>query len=222
MSQMGNTDRLLELPLFLGMSRSDLNDVASTTQCSVWHASGGKVVVAEGDVCTQLLFLLEGEMMTERSSVGNGYTVKELFRAPDVLQPECLFGLTQRYTRTFSTLNKCQILAIDKSEVVHLIEKYSIFRLNFINIVSTQAQKQARMPWRNIPQNIRQKIRRFAEHHCMRPAGYKCLNIKMERLAREIGESRLNVSRELHAMQREGLITLRRGEIGIPALEMIN
>lgn len=222
MSPLSNTDRLLELPLFLGMSRSDLNDVAAVTQCSIRRVSSGKIIVAEDDVCTQLLFLLEGEMTTERSSADNGYTLKELLRAPDVLQPECLFGLTQRYSRTFVTLNKCQILAVDKTEVIRLMEQYSIFRLNFINIVSTQAQKQARMPWRNAPQSIRQKIRRFTERHCMRPAGYKCLNIKMERLAREIGESRLNVSKELRRMQGEGLITLKRGEIGIPALEMIN
>lgn len=222
MSPLSNTDRLLELPLFLGMSRSDLNDVAADTQCSTRRVSGGKVVVAEDDACTQLLFLLEGKMTAECSSTDKGYTLKELFSAPDVLQPECLFGLTQHYSRTFSTANKCQILALDKAEVTRLMEKYSIFRLNFINIVSTQAQKQARMPWRNAPQSIRQKIRRFTERHCMRPAGYKCLNIKMERLAREIGESRLNVSRELRRMQGEGLIMLKRGEIAIPALEMIN
>jgi hypothetical protein len=55
----------------------------------------------------------------------------------------------------------------------------------------------------------------------MRPAGEKTLNIKMETLATLIAESRLNVSRELNAMQQEGLISITRGIIRVPALEKL-
>lgn len=56
---------------------------------------------------------------------------------------------------------------------------------------------------------------------CLRPAGEKTVRIKMERLSDEINESRLNVSRELNAMKDEGIITLRRGEIQVYALEKL-
>ena len=48
---------------------------------------------------------------------------------------------------------------------------------------------------------------------------FRSLYIKMEQLGREINESRLNISRELNAMNDEGIITLRRSEICFPALE---
>ena len=41
----------------------------------------------------------------------------------------------------------------------------------------------------------------------------------MEQLAREVNDSRLDVSRALNAMQRDGLLVLRRGRIEIPSLE---
>jgi CRP-like cAMP-binding protein len=54
-----------------------------------------------------------------------------------------------------------------------------------------------------------------------RAEGEKRLHIKMEDLALLIDESRLNVSRELNAMQREGLVTLGRKEITIPDLKKL-
>ena len=43
----------------------------------------------------------------------------------------------------------------------------------------------------------------------------------MTRLAEEVNDSRLNVSIQLNAMEDEGLITLQRGIITIPALEKL-
>ena len=43
----------------------------------------------------------------------------------------------------------------------------------------------------------------------------------MEDFAHLIAESRLNLSRELNKMDKEGIIQLTRGEIHIPALEDI-
>ena len=43
--------------------------------------------------------------------------------------------------------------------------------------------------------------------------------ITMQTLASEIGESRLNVSRELHRLEKENLIQLTRERICIPHLE---
>jgi DNA-binding GntR family transcriptional regulator len=43
----------------------------------------------------------------------------------------------------------------------------------------------------------------------------------MKRLAEELNDSRLEISRALNNMQAEGLILLRRGVIFIPAMEKL-
>ena len=43
----------------------------------------------------------------------------------------------------------------------------------------------------------------------------------MERLAEELNDSRLNVSRVLNRLQAEGLLELHRGRIDIPQLERL-
>lgn len=221
MSPISNTDRLAEFPLFLGMSGADLDDVLATTKFGFSRYASGKTVAAEDSLCTRLLILAEGSLSVESRAYDNGYVLTERTDACDILQPECFFGLTQRYTRTFTALTECCVASLEKADVMRLTEKHVIFRLNLMNNICTSAQKAARTPWRGKPQDIRGKIFRFIEVRCMRPAGGKLLRITMERLAHEIGESRLNVSRELNALHAAGMVRLRRGEIQVPALERL-
>ena len=200
-------ERLLELPLFQGMSRNDLEEVVTSTKfCNLSYAKG-KVVVNENEVCDKLFFLVKGSIYAIGYADDHGYSITETFSAPEILQPERIFGLTQRYSRTFKTKTDCMFISLGKMETLELAEKYEIFRLNMLNIICTK--------------DIRHKIARFIEKRCLRPAGEKTVHIKMERLSDELSESRLNISRELNAMDAEGIISLRRGEIYISALERI-
>ncbi len=214
-------ERLLELPLFQGMSKNDLAQVASSTKFVHITVVKGKTIVDEGDTCSSLLFLVKGTAKAIAHADDNGYSITETFQAPEILQPERIFGLTQRYTRSFKAATDCTLISLSKMETLSLADKYEIFRLNILNIICTKSQRLTRYPWRTRPKDIRHKIARFIETRCLRPAGEKTVRIKMERLAAEIGESRLNVSRELNEMAARGAISLRRGEIHVSALEKL-
>lgn len=214
-------EKLLELPLFQGMSRNDLEQVATSTKFRHLAYAKCKTVVNEGDVCDKIYFPIKGIISATGHADDNGYSITEIIQAPEILQPERIFGLTQRYTRTFTTVTDCTFICLDKMEILELASKYEIFRLNLLNIICTKSQRFTRFPWRVHPKDIRHKITRFVETRSLRPAGEKIIRIKMERLGSEIGESRLNTSRELNAMAAEGIIALRRGEIHIFALEKI-
>lgn len=214
-------NKLLELPLFQGMSISDLEQVIMSTHFGFMNTAGGRTVIKDGDSCNRLLFLIKGTLCTESIPDDRRYIIEEEIYAPNILQPECLFGLTQRYTKTFRAITDCEFMSINKQEAMKISDNFDIFRLNLLNILCTQTQKATRHPWRIHPQGIRAKIARFMETRCTKPAGKKTLYIKMEQLGREINESRLNISRELNAMNDEGIITLRRSEICFPQLERL-
>ena len=214
-------EKLLELPLFQGMSHNDLNQVVAHTKFGFLKIAHNKTVVKEGDACQHIYFLTSGSVKVESRADDGSYTLIEKMTAPDVIQPDRIFGLTQCFTKTFTTLEECSILRIDKQQVLKLIADQEIFRLNLLNIISTQSQRISHQPWRQPVTTIRQKIIRFVESRSIRPAGPKTLHIKMEDMARLIAESRLNLSRELNQMNKEGIIQITRGEIHIPALENI-
>ena len=214
-------DRLLQFTLFQGMSRADLMEVMGHTKFGFDKQTANKRIIKEGDASTQIVFLTSGVIQSETSSDDHAYHVIETFSAPHIIQPERLFGLTQRYTSTYKTMTDCNFLSIDKEEIFLLLETQFVFRLNLLNILATQSQRATHHPWRSVPTTIRKRLVRFFADHCYYPAGPKTFYILMQRLADELNDSRLDVSRILNQMQSEGLLVLHRGRIEIPQLERL-
>lgn len=214
-------DKLLQFPLFQGMGRDDLEIVAGHTRFGFLKLSAGKTVMKSGDACNQLYFLINGSLKVRSFADDYGYLVEEQISAPYIIQLESVFGYYQRYTRDFVAQTDVNFLTLDKEEVVRLTEDFLVFRLNMLNYFATQTQKQMRQVWCRAPQSLEDRIVRFFIQHCLYPAGYKVFSILMVRLAEEVNDSRLNVSRILNDMQHRGLIVLSRGKIEIPQLERL-
>ena len=214
-------DRLLQFPLFQGMSRDDLEIVAGHTRFGFQKVTAGRQIIHAGDPCTHLYFLINGTLKIETYSDDSRYSVTEQMSSPYILQQESVFGYYQRYTHNFYALTDANFLTLDKEEVVRLSEDFLVFRLNLMNHLATQSQKLIQMQWRRSPQSLRERIVRFFFQHTLYPAGPKTFHILMERLAEEVNDSRLNVSRALNRMQEAGVLELHRGRIEIPQLERL-
>ena len=214
-------DRLLQFTLFQGMSHADLMQVAGHTKFGFSKLAAGKRLVHEGDPCTHLIFVTGGTLNAETQNDSHTCRVSEQIDAPYIVQPERLFGLSQRYTTTFTSLTACNLITIDKQEVLLLLETQLVFRLNLLNYMATEAQRLRHQAWRQTPHNLRERITRYLISHCLHPAGPKTFHLLMRQLGDELNDSRLDVSRTLNQMQREGLVTLHRGRIEIPMLERL-
>ena len=202
-------DTLLNLPLFLGMSRADLLQIAGHTKFDFQKIEGGETLTEIGEPYHRLLFLLSGEVAVE--------TIK----APEVFMIERLFGYDQHSPHHYVARNDCSLMSISKKEVLRLAKQYEIFHINLLNLISTQAQRSNRRLFRVPPKTLSDSIIRFFENHCLRPAGEKNFHIKMDRLAQELNVKRLKVSVALNELETQGLIELHRGRISIPALEKL-
>lgn len=214
-------DNLLALPLFLGMSRNDLQKAAGRAKFDFQKFQKGDVIVQEGERCLHLFFLITGDINVATESDDHAYRVDEDITAPEIFQIECVFGLSQRFTHTYTAKSNCSILRIAKSEIRKLSSDFDIFRINLLNLISTQSQKLNRRVQRVPPKSLEERIVRFFESHCVRPAGEKLFHIKMKRIAEELNDSRLDISRALNRLQNQGHIQLYRGRIYIPALEKL-
>ena len=214
-------EKLLQFPLFQGMCRDDLELVAGHTRFGFTKYAQGKIVATEGDACTQLFFLINGTIRIETAADDNGYWVAEQMEAPYILQPEAIFGYHQRYTHTFIAQTDVNFITIDKEEILCLTEDFLVFRLNLMNLLATQTQKRSRQPWRPCTMTLNGRLIRFFATHCVYPAGHKMFYVLMNRLAAELNDSRLNVSRALNQLQKDGMVILHRGRIEIPLMERL-
>ena len=113
----------------------------------------------------------------------------------------------------------CSFLMVDKQYIYTELGKYNICRMNLLNILSGRVQQLDSNVWKLEASDLRGRIIRFIRSLSDTQNGTKKLIVKMNDLALLMDATRLNVSRELNALEAAGLISLRRKEIFIPALE---
>lgn len=214
-------DTLLQLPLFQGLCKNDFTNIIGKVKLHFRKYDAEDIIVEQGEPCDQLIFLLNGEIISQATDEQHSYSLFETFGSPFVIEPYSLFGMQTRYTATYKARTETNIVTIDKSFVLAELNNYEIFRLNYLNILSNRAQVANDKLWNSYAGSIQDKIVNFILLRSMRPDGEKVLKIKMEDLANLIDETRINVSKVLNDLQEKKLIQLTRKEIYIPALEKL-
>lgn len=214
-------DTLLQLPLFQGLCKNDFTNIIGKVKLHFRKYDADDIIVEQGEPCDQLIFLLNGEIISQATDEQHSYSLFETFGSPFVIEPYSLFGMQTRYTATYKARIETNIVTIEKSFVLAELNNYEIFRLNYLNILSNRAQVAYEKLWNSYAGSIQDKIVDFILLRSMRPDGEKVLKIKMEDLANLIDETRINVSKVLNDLQEKKLIQLTRKEIYIPALEKL-
>ena len=131
------SNRLLLLPLFQGFSRLDFIDIVEKTPFDFRTISPKGIVVSQGTTCKCLCMVLNGKMSVETDSPEHTYRLTESVSAPHIIQIENLFGLHNKYTRTYRAQSEVQLVMLDKQSVRQLLVAYPAFQINFYNAVST-------------------------------------------------------------------------------------
>jgi CRP-like cAMP-binding protein len=214
-------DQLLQFPLFLGMSRPDLLDILGTARFDFRKYDAGRTVALEGERNSHLFLLIRGEASVWSVADDHSYQVLECLSAPWAFEPESLFGLSTRFSKTVIAAKECHFVLLSKDEILRLLDTFLAFRINYLNLLSTAAQQRARRFWRKPPHSLEERISHFFIDHSAYPAGYKEFRLLMARLALILNDSRIDVSRALNSMQQKGLLELHRGRIVIPSLERL-
>lgn len=215
------SNKLLLNPLFQGFSRLDFLDIVEKIPFDFHTFKPGETIVRQEQPCSSLVLLLGGSAWVGQEDATHTYYYEELVTAPFVLQPESLFGLHNRYTRTVKVENGVQAAALSKQSVNKLMNEHFTFQLNILNYICTEAQHRGRLMWQKRRDTPDTRFRAFLSRRSLLPSGEKRLHIRMEDLAAELGTTRLNISRMLRSLGEAGLLTYGRGCIRIPRLELL-
>ena len=159
-------DKLLQFPLFQGMSHSELMEVVAHTRIGFHKYPAEKTLWTAGSRCEQLVFLINGQLQSEHFSGPRPCRVVEQLSAPYVLEPERLYGVEQHYQHTYSTLTDTNILTIDKAEVRLLMETQLVFRLNYVNLLATTCQRYDNRTRQSAPKDLRERLIRYFFSQC--------------------------------------------------------
>ena len=94
-----------------------------------------------------------------------------------------------------------------------------IFRLNYLNMLSTLAQKQKRFIWQQKTKTLTERMLHFFAQNMRKPVGEKHIFITMTTLGLVLNTHRIEISKMLKRLQEQGFIRLSRGKISFPAFE---
>ena len=214
-------DTLLSLPLFQGMSQVDFNSLLQKVRLDFVRYEEGSTIISAGERCKSFAFLINGSVESSRSGMDGNLIFMEQVDAPCLIEPYSMFGRAGSYQRTYTALTPCSFLMVDKQYIYTELGKYNICRMNLLNILSGRVQQLDSHMWTMEGMDLKRRITRFIKGLSDIQTGSKKLCVKMNDLATLMDATRLNVSLELNALEAEGLISLRRKEIFIPALEKL-
>ena len=207
---------LTHLPLLGGISSTELLGWEEAMRLDIDELPASKMpLIRQGDVCSQLLWLVEGELLREHQSADGSYTTRSLLRRPAVIEADRLFGLYPTYEHTYLAKTDVKVLNVGKAMVSNYMMKSEVFRFNLLNALSACAQKRkaALRPYRL--DTAEERLLHFLRTVFPDCEGETELIIQMRHIAHYIGETRLTISRLLNRWHEEGNIRLGRGHFTI-------
>lgn len=215
-------DNLLLLPLFQGLSKNEFTSILEKVRFHFLTYEKGEIFIRQGEDCHQLCFLLNGTAVVRNMDKEHAYTLSETIDTPTLIEPQSLFGMQTKYTATYQAQTQVKVLIIEKKYILSELNKYEIFQLNFLNLLSNRVQIAQQKIWNTHVGTLNEKVVNFIAIRSQIPGGEKTLQITMEDWARLIDETRINLSRLLNELQGKGLVQLKRKEFIIPDFEKLS
>ena len=212
-------DILTSLPLFQGVGALDIVRILDNVNCELQRLDAGQRWQQQGDVCQQLVFLVSGSMKVTTSYAEGTYTFTEIVESPKVIEPDILFGIQRQYTASYTAECSCQLLTIPKNDISRMLFSIEVFRLNFLNLLSTLSVRNRNAALPQPVSNTATRFAHFIQAHTASPKGWKLVNIRQEDLCKYLGISRMVLSNTLHNLENKGLIRIGRNTIEVPEME---
>lgn len=202
------------LPLLQGLSAEHLLQMQERGAIRIisMEPEEGDIVV-EGQYCKNLILLMEGSIAC--TTKGEGWALTEEIHAPEVIEEEAMWSLSQAYKHTYTPLTEGRMLIVDRHHAMHTLMHYDIFRINLLTRMSTRLERKELFSRQFSSRGTTQKILHFIRTISHTTTYPKSLHIKMTTLADIIDDTRLNVSRALRQLQQQGTLSLSREYITI-------
>lgn len=212
-------DKLLQLPLFQGLCKSDMTKILEKVRLNFQHFEKGERIISQGETCHELYFLLDGALIAETKDEEHQYILREDLTNPMIIEPYSIYGMHTVYDSSYIAKTDVGILSIDKSYILKMLQDYPIFLLNLVNMLSNRVKTLRSKIWNTHIGKVEQKIVSFLTQRFISAEGHKEVVIRMIDMASMLHEPRINVSIALNKFERLGLMELNRMTINIPTME---
>lgn len=214
--------RLLLLPLFNGLTTGELTQIIAQIHLDFNQHADGETLIQQDDRCDRLVYVLNGQVGIELRDTAQQFILTEQSDQPFIVEPYNLYGMRQYYEHSYVTRTPVDTVTVSKRDFNNVMLNYSIVRTNMLNLLCARIQNQTRLLHEQEADSVTQKMVQFLRRISSTPKGEKLLQMRMENLAAQIQETRINVSMSLRQLKQQGLIDMpHRAHILIPDLQAL-
>ena len=207
--------------MFSKKSKEAILEIFRDTNYTLKKYSKNDIIAIEGDTCTSIGLVLEGNVDIKRM-LGSKVVHLSSFSKGGVFGEIIAFSDVNLYPATVIASSLSQIMFIDKKDFIKFCTHNEEFLGMFLNTLTNKIFLLNNSITNLTFNSIRQKICNFliSEYKIQKSKTIK-LNITKEKLSESLGVTRPSLSRELINMKDDGLIDYNRSHIVILDLESI-
>ena len=208
--------KFLQLPLFQGLNKKSLTEFIEKIKFNFKTYYSSEIIAQQGTSCQKLIFILDGLVTKSSASPENLFNIEEIINSQNIIEITSLFGLCTNYNSTYIAKTDVNVLIIDKNYLLDYLLEDKIFKLNFLNILSSKVHQQYNAIWNKMDDNsLLNAFKKFILLHCEYLDSPITLRISMPDLAFLLRDTRLNVSKMLNQLNKNKIIELKRMTINI-------
>ncbi len=134
-------ESLLTLPLFKGLSYTRLSEIVGNTRLAFLKYLPGETILTAGEPCSQTKFVIKGDVRLTIANSTDRFRVSQTLKAPAIISPDFLFGRNTIYPGAAKAIDTVSIMQIEKADLIRLLQTDEVFIFNYLNMLSTNAQK---------------------------------------------------------------------------------
>ena len=207
--------------MFSKKSKEAILEIFRDTNYTLKKYSKNDFIAIEGDTCTSIGLVLEGNVDIKRM-LGSKVVHLSSFSKGGVFGEIIAFSDVNLYPATVIASSLSQIMFIDKKDFIKFCTHNEEFLGMFLNTLTNKIFLLNNSITNLTFNSIRQKICNIliSEYKIQKCKNIK-LNITKEKLSESLGVTRPSLSRELFYMKDDGLIDYNRSNIVILDLEAI-
>ena len=209
-----------DTPLLRGLTHELYHEYCESSQVrTVWK---GEVIVNEGDLCTGVYVILEGQIAMQKYASSGEFTTLDLLGPKEIFGEHLIFGYKKHYEATLEAVTAAKVILISRENLLSMISRSPKLLHNYLQVLSDRIRLQERRINLLSQKSLRQKISAYLLnmlHDNLEQEGETLdttsqvisthaveLPVSKEVVSRLLAMPRPSFSRELISMEKDGLI----------------
>ena len=201
--------------LFLGLSPAEKEECQALFRSK--DIVKGELIASEGDLCKGLIIIEEGEAAAQKYTHSGEYSTLRILEHGDVFGEDQIQEENGRYTSTLEAITDLSLSFISQNNLFSLVEKFPTIREGLWKLLLQRIKQSDERIILLSQKSVRSKISyyllRLSEKQQQTSV---TLPGSREVVAKFLSIPRPSFSRELSAMEKEGLIALSGRTVTIP------